>query len=75
VPGTIGMESEQQFSIEEEKIEDSKITFEFSAPDDAGMRLYVVKRTVVRQKQLQGEVEFQDEGKQTIAKITLARVR
>jgi hypothetical protein len=24
---------------------------------------------------LQGEVEFQDEGKQTIAKITLARVR
>jgi hypothetical protein len=73
ITGTIGKEAEDHFPIEKGKIEDNKLTFEFTAPEGSGTRLYTVTLTVVSATQLQGEFGFKVEDNTITGKFNLTR--
>ena len=76
VTGKVWKETEHQYSIEKGKIEGSRITFEFKAPEgseDAEPLVHSVRLTVVSEDQLQGEVEIPMDGGKMTGKLTFAR--
>jgi hypothetical protein len=75
VTGTIGKEEDDQYPIDNGKIEDNKITFEFTAPEGTEPRLYTVRLTVVNETQLQGEFEFKAGDDKVTGKLTLTRAK
>jgi hypothetical protein len=78
VNGTIGKEGEEQYPIEKGAIESSKLSFEFTAPEEdeaSGKRIYTVRLNVVSEAQLEGEFEFTTNGAKVTGKLTLARAK
>ncbi len=72
VTGTAGREGDEQLALQKGTIEDTKFTFEISAPDGT----YDVTLTVVSDSQLEGGVEHTDaDGNKQNAKISFARAK
>ena len=75
VTGAVWKESDDQFRIEKGRIENDRITFEFTAPkgsEDSAL-VHTVRLTVVGENQLQGELEFENGGTKFTAKLTFKR--
>lgn len=78
VSGSIGKEGQEQYPIEKGAIESSKLSFEFTAPEEdeaSGKRTYTVRLNVVSETQLEGELEFTTNGAKVTGKMTLARAK
>lgn len=78
VSGTIGKEGEEQFPIEKGSLEGSRLSFEFTAPEEdepSGKRTYLMRLNVVSEGQLEGEFEFVTNGAKITGKLTLARAK
>ena len=76
VTGKVWKEVGHQYSIEKGKIEGSRITFEFKAPEgseEAEPLVHSVRLTVVTEDQLQGELEIAMDGEKMTGKLTFAR--
>jgi hypothetical protein len=78
VSGTIGKEGEEQYPIEKGTLDNAKLTFEFTAPEEdeaSGKRLYTMRLNVLSDSQLQGEFDFVTNGTKVTGKVTLARAK
>ena len=76
--GSTGKDGEQQYAIEKGKIEDGKLSFEFTAPEEdepSGKRTYTLRLKVVSDTQPEGEFEAMANGSKLTGKVTLARVK
>jgi hypothetical protein len=71
--GSTGKAGEEQWPIAKGKVEDGKISFEFTAPEGDAMRLYTVRLAVLSETQLQGEFSVDAEGNKLTGKLTLNR--
>ena len=70
VTGTAGREGDEQLTLQKGTIEDTKFTFEVSAPDGT----YSVSLVIVSDSQLQGDVSFNDpDGNKQTARISFKR--
>jgi len=78
VTGTTGKDGEEQYAIEKGKIEDGKLIFEFTAPEEdepSGKRTYTLRLNVVSDSQLEGEFEAMANGGKIMGKVTLTRAK
>ena len=78
VRGTIGKQGEEQFPIEKGALDNGKLTFEFTAPEEeeaSGHRTYTMRLNSTGDAQLQGEFDFVTNGQKVTGKITLARAK
>ena len=78
VNGTTGKEGEEQYPIEKGTLEGSKLSFEFTAPEEdeaSGKRTYTVRLNVASEDRLEGEFEFTTNGTKVTGKLTLARAK
>ena len=78
VTGTTGKDGEEQYAIEKGRIEDGKLNFEFTAPEEdepSGKRTYTLRLNIISDTQLEGEFEAMANGAKMVGKVTLTRAR
>lgn len=74
VTGTAGPEEEQQFAIENGKLEGKKLTFQLSLPGDAGSRVFKLSLTLASDDQMEGDIEgLTNNGAKLTGKLKLTR--
>jgi len=78
VTGTTGKDGEEQYAIDKGKIDDGKLSFEFTAPEEdepSGKRTYTLRLNVVSDTQLEGEFEAMANGGKMVGKVVLTRAK